>query len=94
MTDDEYKQASNIFFTNGGLDPWSGASPTKTLTPDLPACFMGIFLLIVDYGAHHLDLRSPNPADPQQVVDCRTQALTYIKKWIGWKEQPTQIRSE
>lgn len=40
VTDDEYKQASKIFFTNGGLDPWSGASPTKNLTDSLISCFI------------------------------------------------------
>ena len=50
--------------------------------------------LLLDYGAHHLDLRSPNVADPQQVVECRKQALAYIKKWIGWQDtKPTQIRT-
>jgi len=41
VTDNEYKSSSKIVFTNGGLDPWSGASPTTNLTIDLPSCYIG-----------------------------------------------------
>lgn len=41
INDVEYKEASKIIFTNGGLDPWSGASPTSNLTSDLIACNIG-----------------------------------------------------
>lgn len=41
VNDNEYKSASKIVFTNGGLDPWSGASPTRNLTEDLPSCYIG-----------------------------------------------------
>jgi lysosomal Pro-X carboxypeptidase len=40
VTDKEYLAASNIVFTNGGLDPWSGASPIKDLSPTLVSCFI------------------------------------------------------
>lgn len=40
ITDKEYLSASNIVFTNGGLDPWSGASPVKDLSSSLVACFI------------------------------------------------------
>jgi len=36
--------ASNIIFTNGGLDPWSGASPTKTLSNNLVSCYIRKFI--------------------------------------------------
>jgi lysosomal Pro-X carboxypeptidase len=67
--------ASRIIFTNGNLDPWSGASPTTTLKTDLPACY-------IEFGAHHLDLRPPNALDPPDAVKCRAQVLEYLKKWI------------
>lgn len=53
VTDKEYLSASRIIFTNGGLDPWSGASPTKDLSSTLLSCF-------IPDGAHHLDLRPPD----------------------------------
>ena len=40
VTDKEYLSASRIIFTNGGLDPWSGASPTKDLSSTLLSCFI------------------------------------------------------
>lgn len=78
VTDEEYKSASKIVFTNGGLDPWSGASPVTNLTSDLISCY-------IDYGAHHLDLRPPNAADPRSTNECRALVLSTLKKWIGIK---------
>lgn len=40
VTDKEYLSSSRIVFTNGGLDPWSGASPHENLSSTLKACFM------------------------------------------------------
>lgn len=40
VTDKEYLAFSKIIFTNGGLDPWSGASPTKSLSDSLVACYI------------------------------------------------------
>lgn len=38
ITDKEYLASSKIVFTNGGLDPWSGGSPTKSLSDTLLVC--------------------------------------------------------
>lgn len=46
VTNEEYLSASRIIFTNGGLDPWSGASPRSDLSESLKACFMRISTLI------------------------------------------------
>lgn len=40
-------------------------------------------LLYLDYGAHHLDLRPPNPADPRSAHLCRQLVMDHLKKWIG-----------
>jgi len=55
--DKEYLSYSNIFFSNGLLDPWSGGGPTEYLSESLP-------IHVMPMSAHHLDLRSPNPKDP------------------------------
>ena len=46
VTDKEYLAHSKIVFTNGGLDPWSGASPTKNLSDTLVACLIRIFCVM------------------------------------------------
>lgn len=74
-TDSEMKSHTRIFFTNGNLDPWSGASPLANLTSELPAC-------LIELGAHHLDLRPPNAADPPSANACRSQALYHLNRWL------------
>lgn len=37
---------------------------------------------MVDGGAHHLDLRSSNQADPPSVTQARIQYLGLLKMWI------------
>ena len=52
--------ASNIVFSNGGLDPWSFGG----VTPDtpLPTVPSSIGVVWIPEGAHHLDLFFTNPA--------------------------------
>lgn len=68
VSDKELNTTSRIVWTNGDLDPWSGGSPSKSFKDDLVTC-------IIQYGAHHLDLRSPNPADPRSVIECRNVVI-------------------
>lgn len=67
--------ASNIIFTNGLLDPWSSGGVLKSSGN-------GIVAIIIPEGAHHLDLRGSNPADPVSVIQARKQERAYIGKWI------------
>jgi len=67
--------ASNIVFSNGELDPWRMGGVLEDLSDSLKA-------FIVHDGAHHLDLRGSNPADPQSVKDVRNKEMTEITKWI------------
>ncbi len=46
------------------------------LGPTLPA-------VIVAEGAHHLDLRSANPLDPQSVITARATEVATLKAWIA-----------
>ncbi|KAL1438563.1 hypothetical protein MTO96_047922 [Rhipicephalus appendiculatus] len=67
--------ASNIIFSNGDLDPWSAGGVLETISDSLIAIYM-------EGAAHHLDLRSSNPADPESVVKARALEKKYITKWL------------
>ena len=56
--------SSNIIWSNGLLDPWHGAGILSSEDPDLPT-------VILNLGAHHLDLRAPNAKDPASVTQAR-----------------------
>ncbi|EGR33905.1 serine carboxypeptidase s28 family protein, putative, partial [Ichthyophthirius multifiliis] len=77
--DQEMKGFSNIFFSNGMLDPWSGGSPTQFINENLPVFYM-------EQAAHHNDLRLPAQGDPQSVIQGRKLEIFYIKKWIRFYE--------
>ncbi|XP_054708233.1 lysosomal Pro-X carboxypeptidase-like [Uloborus diversus] len=74
------KGASNIIFSNGELDPWSGLGVLENISPLLHAIY-------IEDAAHHLDLRSSNPADPISVINARKLSLTLIQKWIKDAQQ-------
>jgi len=66
---------SNIVFSNGHLDPWSGGGILYNVSDTVLA-------YIIEDAAHHLDLRGSNPADPQSVIDARNFEKRYIQLWI------------
>ena len=59
--------------------------PSHYLTLLLLALYV-ILYLISALGAHHLDLRPPNSADPADVIQCRKTVLDTLKKWITQKK--------
>ena len=66
---------ANLFSSNGLLDPWSSGGVMWNVSESVVA-------IIIPEGAHHLDLRSSDPDDPQSVIDARIQEKEYIKMWI------------
>ncbi|XP_054580661.1 lysosomal Pro-X carboxypeptidase isoform X2 [Eptesicus fuscus] len=66
---------TNIIFSNGDLDPWSGGGVTKNITNTLVA-------IVIPEGAHHLDLRANNAFDPMTVLLARSLEVKYMKQWI------------
>lgn len=71
----DLKYASNIVFSNGDLDPWSSGGVTTSVSDSVVA-------VMIENGAHHLDLRFSNPADPQSVKDARRIEVEHIAKWV------------
>ena len=66
---------SRIIFSNGLLDPWHGGGYMESLGPELP-------VVIIPSGAHHLDLRGKNPADPPDVTAARQKEVQILQGWL------------
>ncbi|CAH0480733.1 unnamed protein product [Peronospora belbahrii] len=69
------RAASNIVFSNGNFDPWSGLGVLKSLLPSVVA-------VSIPGGAHHLDLFFTHPLDPPAVTEARKTELAYVRQWI------------
>ncbi|XP_065645101.1 dipeptidyl peptidase 2 isoform X2 [Hydra vulgaris] len=71
----DIKKASRIIFPNGDLDPWHTGGVLEDLSDSLIA-------IMVEGGAHHLDLRGSNPADPKSVIEARNKITEIITGWM------------
>ncbi|KAB0801242.1 hypothetical protein PPYR_05596 [Photinus pyralis] len=67
--------ASNIIFTNGLMDPWSGGGVLQNVS-------RSVYAIVMPDTAHHLDLRGYNIADPPSVLNARYHIQVVIRKWI------------
>ena len=84
---------SNVFLSNGQLDPWRAAG-IQTLPPG--ASPTSIIIRTIEDGAHHLDLRSSHPLDPASVIEVRKEETEAMVRWIKeWKQlhPPTSASS-
>jgi lysosomal Pro-X carboxypeptidase len=64
----EYPTATNLIFSNGFLDPWSGGGWRLNNTQE-----GSLVSLIIKDGAHHYDLRGQHPNDTEAVKEVRKQ---------------------
>lgn len=72
----DFKSYSNIIFSNGNLDPWRAGGVDTYVNLDLP-------VYVIEGGAHHLDLRGPDPADNMTTVAyVREQEAALIGRWV------------
>ncbi|XP_067928307.1 lysosomal Pro-X carboxypeptidase-like [Watersipora subatra] len=69
--------ASNIIFSNGLLDPWHGGGVLRSYDD------RNITAIIMPNGAHHLDLRASNHADPDDVRGARLLETKIIYEWLA-----------
>eukprot|EP00474_Spongospora_subterranea_P001741 CRZ02199.1 hypothetical protein [Spongospora subterranea] len=66
---------SNIVFSNGNLDPWSGGGVLESVSSSLVA-------VVIEGAAHHLDLRASAEGDSASLIAARNVHRANIKKWI------------
>ncbi|XP_034248745.1 lysosomal Pro-X carboxypeptidase [Thrips palmi] len=85
----DFKGISNIVFSNGLLDPWSAGGVVRNMSDSVVA-------VLIPEGAHHLDLRAQNPADPPSVRGARRLHRQNIKKWIKqhWSASVSHIEDD
>ncbi|TDH73443.1 hypothetical protein CCR75_006162 [Bremia lactucae] len=69
------KVASNIVFSNGNYDPWSGTGVLQNYSNSVVA-------LSVEGGAHHLDLMFSNKLDTPSVLAVRKVEKQYMHNWV------------
>lgn len=67
---------SNVIFSNGLLDPWSGGGVLQNISESVIA-------LVTEEGAHHIDLRASTGNDPSWLLEQRESEIKLIKSWIG-----------
>lgn len=71
--------SSNIFFSNGEMDPWHSGGVLVNISDTLLASLM-------PEAAHHLDLMFSNPFDPPSVTTTRQMQRDAIQGWINAKQ--------
>ncbi|EFC48673.1 lysosomal carboxypeptidase [Naegleria gruberi] len=71
-------EATNIVFSNGDLDPWHGGGVLPGMKVNEK-----VKVVYIEGGAHHLDLRSSNPLDPQSVRLARALEVKEITAWLN-----------
>jgi len=82
----DFAAYTNIFFSNGILDPWRAGGVQQNVSSTVVSYIMP--------SAHHLDLRLPNVADPLMVQYVRGLEAANIKQWIQEKQDKVAKRKQ
>jgi lysosomal Pro-X carboxypeptidase len=75
------RTTTNTIFSTGVLDPWGGAALSARDGGE-DSAERGVYFFRIPNGAHHLDLRGWNDADPDDVTKVRRQEEEIIVSWI------------
>lgn len=76
--------ASNIVFSNGLYDPWSSGGVLKNVSETVVA-------VLIEDGAHHLDLMFSTGEDPETVKQARRTEMEHVRKWIAASRDTTLL---
>ncbi|VDL69870.1 unnamed protein product [Nippostrongylus brasiliensis] len=82
-----FPSASNIVFSNGYLDPWSGGG--WSLKPKVEGSLVSV---ILEQGAHHYDLRGSHPDDTDEVRRGEVVLAALYPKPISAQDNDTMTR--
>lgn len=84
--DRDISEYSNIVFSNGDMDPWSGGSVLFNISDSMVA-------INIKDGAHHYDLLHSHPEDLPSVLEARRKEKFYVKRWIRkWQEKLRKMK--
>lgn len=72
----DFASLTNVIFTNGDYDPWIFGGVTEPLNDQT-------LVLIIEKGAHGLDLQLPRDDDLEALTDVRSKETAEIKMWIS-----------
>ena len=78
---------SNIVFSSGSFDGWSSAGIATHVAES------SITSILIDGGAHHLDLMFSHEDDPESVKLARQLELDKIRQWIAEYPHVPKARS-
>ncbi|KAF9597311.1 hypothetical protein IFM89_017095 [Coptis chinensis] len=70
------KFGSNIIFSNGLRDPYSGGGVLQNISNSVVA-------ILTTNGSHTLDLLTPSKDDPKWLVGMRASEISIVKGWIA-----------
>jgi len=76
----DIRMATNIVFSNGRLDPWHGGGVLENISDTVVA-------VIIENGAHHIDLMFTDPEDAKypDIGAARDLECANIRRWIAEK---------
>lgn len=72
----KFDSISNVIFSNGLMDPWSGGGVLLTQNAL-------VNVVIIPDGAHHIDLRADHPDDIKNARSARKFYILKFKEWIN-----------